>query len=78
MRSRLIEVADDGAAHHHAGGAAERLKEARGDQLRQGLGEDAAALATTIRPRPASSTGRRPKRSDSGPMMICEQAMPTM
>ena len=37
-----------------------------------------AALAITIRPRPASSTGRRPKRSDSGPMMICEQAMPTM
>jgi hypothetical protein len=34
--------------------------------------------ATTIRPRPASSTGRRPKRSDSGPMTICEQAMPTM
>ncbi len=37
-----------------------------------------AALAATIRPRPHSSTGRRPKRSDSGPMMICEQAMPTI
>ena len=37
-----------------------------------------AALAATIRPSPASSTGRRPNRSDSGPMMICEQAMPTM
>ncbi len=37
-----IEIADDGAADHHAGGAAERLQEARCDQLRQGLGEDAA------------------------------------
>ena len=37
-----------------------------------------AALATTIRPRPASKTGRRPKRSESGPIRICEQAMPTM
>ena len=37
-----------------------------------------AALAATIRPMPPSSTGRRPNRSDSGPMMICEQAMPTM
>jgi hypothetical protein len=35
-------------------------------------------LATTISPRPANSTGRRPNRSDSGPMMICEHAMPTM
>ena len=37
-----------------------------------------AALATTIRARPESSTGRRPKRSDNGPMTSCEQAMPTM
>ncbi len=37
-----------------------------------------ATLATTIKPRPASNTGRRPKRSDSGPIRICEQAMPTM
>ena len=36
-----VEIADDGAAHHHAGGAAERLKEPRRDQLRQGFGEDA-------------------------------------
>ena len=35
-------------------------------------------LAATVSPRPASSTGRRPNLSDSGPMMICEQAMPTM
>ena len=37
-----------------------------------------ARLAASISPRPASSTGRRPNLSDSGPMMICEQAMPTM
>ena len=37
-----------------------------------------ATLAATINPKPRSSTGRRPKRSDSGPIMICEQAMPTM
>ena len=36
------------------------------------------ALAATISRGRQSSTGRRPKRSDSGPMMICEQAMPTM
>ena len=35
-------------------------------------------LAATIKARPASSTGRRPNLSDSGPMMSCEQAMPTM
>ena len=35
-------------------------------------------LAATIRARPASSTGRRPNLSDSGPMTSCEQAMPTM
>ena len=37
-----------------------------------------AALAATISERPPSSTGRRPNLSDSGPMMSCEQAMPTM
>ena len=37
-----------------------------------------ATLAATISARPPSSTGRRPNLSDSGPMMICEQAMPTM
>ncbi len=35
-------------------------------------------LAATISARPASSTGRRPNLSDSGPMTSCEQAMPTM
>ncbi len=34
--------------------------------------------ATTIRPRPANSTGLRPNLSDSGPMMSCERAMPTI
>jgi len=34
--------------------------------------------AATISPSPANSTGRRPKRSDSGPMMSCENASPTM
>ena len=37
-----------------------------------------ATLATTISEMPASSTGRRPNLSDSGPMISCEQAMPTM
>ncbi len=36
-----VEIADDGAAHHHAGGAAQRLQKTRGDQLRQGFREDA-------------------------------------
>ena len=37
-----------------------------------------ATLAATISDMPASSTGRRPNLSDSAPMTICEQAMPTM
>ncbi|MGX1044176.1 hypothetical protein AB7M41_003882 [Bradyrhizobium diazoefficiens] len=37
-----------------------------------------ATLAATISASPASSTGRRPNLSDSGPMISCEQAMPTM
>jgi hypothetical protein len=37
----LIEIADDGAAHHHAGGPAQCLEEARGDQLWQVVREDA-------------------------------------
>src|SRR5436853_503617 len=37
-----VEVANDSAAHHHAGGAAERLQESCGDQLRQRLRQRAA------------------------------------
>ena len=37
----LIKITDDGAADHHAGGAAERLQEPRRDQLRQALREHA-------------------------------------
>src|SRR5258708_6999868 len=36
-----VEIADDDAAHHNAGGASQRLQKARRDQLRQGLGENA-------------------------------------
>ena len=34
----------------------------------------AASEATTLRLRPASTTGRRPKRSDSGPSTSCAVA----
>ena len=37
----------------------------------------AAKLATTVSASPASITGRRPKRSDSGPSTSCEIAMPS-
>ena len=37
----------------------------------------AAKLATTVSARPASMTGRRPKRSDSVPSTSCETAMPS-
>ncbi len=37
----------------------------------------AAKLATTVSARPASITGRRPKRSDSVPSTSCETAMPS-
>ena len=37
----------------------------------------AAKLATTVSARPASITGRRPKRSDSVPSTSCEIAMPS-
>jgi len=35
-------------------------------------------VAITARPRPPSSTGLRPYLSESGPITICEIAMPTM
>ncbi len=36
----------------------------------------AATLAVAVMNRPASSTGLRPKRSDSGPSSSCETARP--
>jgi hypothetical protein len=36
----------------------------------------AIRLATTVSPRPPSMTGRRPKRSDNGPMTSCATASP--
>ena len=36
----------------------------------------AAVLATLASARPASTTGRRPKRSDSGPKISCATASP--
>jgi hypothetical protein len=65
-----VEIADDGAAHHHAGGAAQCLQKARRDQLRQGLGKDAAGTCghhqaeTCEQHRAASETIRQRSHDD--------------
>jgi hypothetical protein len=65
-----VQIANDGAAHHHAGSATERLQEACCDQLRQGLGETAGDTGHDHQPeadqqhRPASKSVRKRSHDD--------------
>ena len=74
----VVEVADDRAADHDADGRAERLQQCAPRSVPViEVAASAAKLATTVSARPASITGRRPKRSDSVPSTSCETAMPS-
>ncbi len=56
-RLARVKIADDGAGHHHARGAAERLQKARADQLRQRLREDAGDRRNDSQPKAREQHG---------------------
>ena len=68
------QVADDGAADHDAGRGAERLQHPRHDQAADGADHDGQHARRGGQLSAASTTRRRPNRSDSGPITSCPPA----
>ena len=64
---RREHVADDGARNHHAGAGRHALQRAKEHQRADGLRQRAADRRQREQRQPASTTGRRPKLSDSAP-----------
>ena len=74
----VVEIADDGAADGLPGRGAERLHQPRAAiRVAMPAAKIAAVLAMVASASPARITGRRPKRSDSGPNTSCATASPS-
>ena len=73
----IDQVADDGAPDHQPGGSAQRLDQSCDDKGADAVGEDRPDARRGRENKPASTTGRRPNRSDSGPSASCDTASPT-